>query len=182
MDIIKTFIERYNGKYSEEVEKSTHTPIGKYSSQAKRGNALYKGNKIIVSINEVGGADRISELFRMKLILDNSFDAELLVFPRSYWSRKLKILLSGKNESLAKSISQQYKFSGAKELISKLMLNSKFLNKIDGEFVCINHSMKTPNIIIITPSHGYRSVEHLENLAETLTLVKSIIVDTHNTG
>ena len=180
MEIIQTFIEKYGGVYHEEQESSAHSPIGKFTSQEKRGRVLYKGNKLTVFINEVGGANPVAELFRMKLIHENSFDTEILMFPRSYWSIKFRRWFLSKRNTLAEAIHQQYKFTGSRELISKLKQNSTFLKKIDGEYVCINIPKKTPNIIIITPSHGYRSVEHLEKLAETLVLVKSSILDSPN--
>lgn len=180
MDIIQRFIEKHNGKYHEEFEKITHTSIGKYSYQAKRGEILYKGYKITVSINEVGGANPVSELFRMKLVSDTSFNTKILIFPRSYWSRMIRLILTSKNGSLANTIHRQYKFTGSKELISKLITKPSFLNSIIGESVCINLSVKKPNIIIITPSHGYKSVEHLEKLAETLIIVKAMIGNTYS--
>ncbi|NOQ74865.1 MAG: hypothetical protein GQ574_22820 [Crocinitomix sp.] len=177
MNIIETFITKYNGIYFEEEEKSAHTPNGKITSQAQSGKMRYKGNKIAVSISEVGGADSFSGVFRMQLILEQAFETELLVFPRSYWSRMYRIFVYGKHGSLQETIDQQYKFTGAKELIATLKKNYTFLEHIDSANVCINLSPKKPKRIIITPAHGYLSVENLENLAETLTLVKEVVFD-----
>lgn len=77
MGIIQAFIEKYNGIYQQEIKKGIHTPLGKYTSHPMSGKTFYKGNKIKVYINESGGAIPISELFRMKLFLDESFDSEL---------------------------------------------------------------------------------------------------------
>ncbi|MFT5823548.1 MAG: hypothetical protein ACI8ZM_004810 [Crocinitomix sp.] len=177
MNIIETFITKYNGIYFEEEEKSAHTPHGKYITQAKSGKTFYKGNKIAVGFNEVGGANNDSELFRMKMILDKPLDVEFLLFPRSFWSRMFRVLFFGKNSSIEEKINQQYQFTGSKELIARLKKNHLFMELIDGEFLCINLSIKKPKKMVITPSHGHVSVEHLEKLADILTLIKELVFD-----
>ena len=179
MDIIQTFIKKHNGVYFEEFEKSTHTPIGKYSSQEIKGNIIYKGSKIKISIIEVGGADPVAEPFRMKILLDFPTRVDLLIFPRSYWSEVIRSFLSSRKDiSIKKLIAQQYKFTGQKSIIDRLKSNANFLSKRNGEHVCINVSKKTPRVITITPEHGYRSVEHLEKLADILKIIESEITYT----
>jgi hypothetical protein len=177
MNIIKAFLEKYNGNYFEEEEQSAHTPHGKYITQAKSGKTYYKENKITVGFNEVGGANNDSELFRMKLILDVPFDKEFLIFPRYYWSRIFRVFFFGKNSSVEEKINQQYQFTGSKELIERLKKNHTFMEYIDGEFLCINLSLKRPKVMVITPSHGHVSVEQIEKLADILILIKGVVFD-----
>lgn len=179
MGIIKAFIDKYEGDYLEGIERTGHSTIGNFSSQPKSGKLIYKGNKIKVAINEVGGANTFSELFRMKLFLDSGFDSELMIFPRSYWSRKLRGLFQKKDKSLLNTVKQQYKLRGDKVLINKLLKSEKLFKCIVNEYDCITYSKKHPNILIITPAHGYRSVQHLEKLAETLVVVKEIMGNLH---
>ena len=107
MGSIQSFIEKHNGNFYQEAEKSAQTPIGKFTSQAKWGNTNFKGRKISVSIDEVGGANPVAELFRMKLVLETPMNDDLLIFPRSYWGRFFRNLYS-------KNIYSHYKFSGTK--------------------------------------------------------------------
>ena len=175
MNTIQSFIEKYNGNYTQEVEKSVNTHIGKYSSQAKQGSLIYKGSKLRISINEVGDADPVSRPLRIKLFLEKPITFDFFIFPRSYWNKKIRSVFSNKNNSLIKSIKNQYSFSGSNKLTSKLIANESFLQKIDNEIIVVNISKKKPNIITIIPTHGYRDLEHLEKLADILQLIETEI-------
>ena len=175
MNPIQQFVEKYNGIYNEELEKGTHTSVGKYTSQPKWGRLLYKSSKLSVSIDEVSGANPTSELFRMKLILESHSDIELLIYPRSYLSRLWRERFIDKRVSSLGTINAQYKFTGDKTIITSLCSDKDFLRLIYNEYICINISKKNSRIISITPSRGYRSVEHLEKLADTLKLIESLI-------
>jgi len=175
MNTIQSFIEKYNGSYTQEVEKSVNTHIGKYSSQAKQGSLIYKGRKLKISINEVGGADPVSRPLRIKLFLDKPILFDFFIYPRSYWNKIIRSVFGNKNNSLLKSIKDQYSFSGSTKLTSKLTSNKAFLQKIDNEIIVVNISKKKPNVITIIPTHGYRDVEHLEKLADILKLIESEI-------
>lgn len=175
MDIIQAFIKKHNGRHHQESKKSIHTPTGKYSSQLKRGVVIYKGNKLSVSINEVSDADPVSELFKMKLINNVPLNVQLLIFPRSYWSIMFRSMFRVKIDLPNKMIQRQYKFSGSKRLKKKLLGNVAFLELLIDQHLCVNISNNLSKTIVITPSHGYKSVEHLEQLAEILTIVKSCI-------
>tara|TARA_B100000809_G_C14977250_1_gene473167 strand:+ start:380 stop:910 length:531 start_codon:yes stop_codon:yes gene_type:complete len=175
MKTIQSFIEKHNGNYTQEVEKSVNTHVGKYSSQAKIGSLIYKGSKLKIAINEVGGADPISQPLRIKLYLDKPILFDFFIFPRSYWNQKIRSVFGNKKISLIKSIKKQYSFSGSNKLTSKLIANESFLQKIDNEIIVVNISKKKPNVITIIPTHGYRNVEHLEKLADILKLIESEI-------
>jgi hypothetical protein len=175
MKTIQSFIEKHNGNYTQEIEKSVNTFNGKYRSQAKIGSLIYKGSKLKISINEVGGADPFSQPVRIKIFLDKPILFDFFIFPRSYWNKKIKSVFGNKNNALIKSIKDQYSISGSKKLTSKLIANKSFLQKIDNEVIVVNMSKKKPNIITIIPAHGYRDVEHLEKLADILKLIESEI-------
>lgn len=175
MNIIQSFIEKHNGYYTQEIEKSVNTPIGKYSSQAKLGSLIYKGSNLKISINEVGGADPISQPLRIKLFLENPIPFDFFIFPRSYWNKKIRSVFGTNNNSLVKAIKSQYSFSGSNKLTAKLTTNESFLQKLDNEVIVINISKKKPHIITIIPSHGYRDVDHLEKLADILKIIESEI-------
>lgn len=175
MNTIQSFVEKYNGNYKQEVKKSVNTPVGQYSSQPKIGNLIYKGSKMKISINEVGGADPISQPLRIKVFIEKPMLFDFYIFPRSYWSKKIRSIWGNRSNSLIESIKHQYSFSGSTKLTSKLITNEYFLQKIDNEVVVVNISKKKPNIITIIPTHGYRDISHIEKLADTLILIASEI-------
>ena len=70
MKTIQSFIEKHNGNYTQEIVKFVNTFNCKQRSQAKIGSLIYKGSKLKISINEVGGADLFSQPLRIKNFLD----------------------------------------------------------------------------------------------------------------
>lgn len=63
MNIIQEIIEKYNGKYSEDLNTTVSSPIGQLVYQPKRGIIEVDGTKISIGLNEVGGAMPVTEPF-----------------------------------------------------------------------------------------------------------------------
>ena len=178
MNPIQEFIEKYNGVYHEEVEKVTYTPQGKYTSQAKWGKLIFQESSITLSIDEIGGADPVTEPFRMVMKLDTATSTELLIYPRSYLGRLLRERFLNNNSPSIQTIHAQYRFTGNKKLRAQLCSMETFRDLIFNEYVCINISRQKPKVVTITPARGYRDLEHLETLASILKIVNNQVCKT----
>lgn len=175
MGVIREFVRKYGGEYKEMPLKATNTTIGHYTFQPKEGHVLFNGSHLFLFINDVGGANPISEPFRMRLRLKTSTKFNLSVVTRSFWNRIFSRIHSKKKSVLPKSIRRQYKFSGSEKLIERLGNNKELMSELNSAFVYLQLNNERPDIILITPERGFAKIEDLERLARILKLVESEI-------
>ncbi len=142
------------------------------------GKLKYKESSITMSIDEVSGADPVTEPFRMVMKLDKPSSIELLIYPHSYLGRRFRERFLNKNSPSLQTIHAQYRFTGNKELITQLCSMDTFRNLIFNEYICINISQQKLKVVTITLARGYRNLEHLQTLASILKIVNNLVSKT----
>ena len=179
MNIIQELTEKYSGKYSEDLNKSVNSPIGKYTFQPKSGIIEVDGTKISISLNEVGGANPATEPFRMTLYLDKAYETQLTIFPKTFWNKILDALLPKRNEFIPKPIRKQFWFNGHKGLLNALVSDKIFTDNILNERVFIKTVKKPTHRIVLTPEFGIRDIDQFEKFVSILKRIENKIKSAH---
>lgn len=180
MNIIKELTEKYDGKYSEDVAKGINSPSGKYLYHPKSGIIEVDGTKISINLNEVGGAARATEPFRITLHLDKIYDTKLTILPKSLWNRFLDFILTKRREFIPKSIRKQFSFSGNKELLKQLTTDKVFTESIINERVYIRTVDKPTNRIVLTPEYGIKDIDQFEKFVSVLKRIENSVKTIYN--
>ena len=175
MNIIEELTKKYNGNYSEEMTKNVNSPIGKYIYQPKSGIIEIDGTKISININEVGGANPVTEPFRITLHLDKSYQTELTIFPKGLWNEFLDFILPKRREFIPQPIRKQFGFGGNKILLKKLTSDKQFLENLANERIYIQTERKQTNRITLTPERGIENLNQFEKFVVILKLIEKKI-------
>ncbi|UAB82331.1 hypothetical protein INR76_06105 [Marixanthomonas sp. SCSIO 43207] len=180
MNIIQELTEKYSGKYSEGLNKSVNSPIGKYVYQPKNGIIKVDGTKISINLNEVGGAMPVTEPFRITLHLDKTYKTELTIFPIDSWNKFLNFLFPKRRAFVPKPILKQFWFGGNIDLLKQLASDKYFCEKIINERIYIETGFKTADRIVLTPEYGIKDIEQFEKYVSILKSIEKKIKTAHN--
>ncbi|AUC76172.1 hypothetical protein [Olleya sp. Bg11-27] len=147
----------------------------KYGYQQKSGIIDFKGTKISINLNEVGGAMYTTEPFRITLHLDKSYGIKFNVFPKNLWNKFLDFIIPNRAIFIPIAVRNQFSFAGNKDLIKKLISDKMFLENIKNEKIFIRTLNKPTNRIILTPAHGINDVNHFEKFVTILKQIENKI-------
>ncbi|PHR72195.1 MAG: hypothetical protein COA67_05135 [Lutibacter sp.] len=172
MNIIEELIEKYNGKYSEDLTKSLNSPIGKYVYQPKKGVIHVDGTKISINLNDVGGAMPVTEPFKIILHLDKMYEYKLIIFPKGLGNKLLDLILPKRSEFIPKAMRKQFLFEGNKDLLKQLTSDKIFAENIINERIYIGTGKKPTNRIVLTPEYGINDIEQFEKFVSILKRIE----------
>ena len=179
MNLIEELVEKYSGKYSEEVKKSSIYPSGKYSFHPQEGVIEIDGTKISVNIQAIGDAARVAERYRIILHLKQNWKKQLEIYPRSFLGRMAHSLFNKYSAELLR----EFLIKGDDSIVNKLVNDKSLLNLIRGEKVFIVLKKAIPNKIILRPAHGINDLDQFEKFLFILKLIETKIEGTtHNNG
>jgi hypothetical protein len=175
MNIIQELTEKYSGKYSEDLNKSVNSPIGKYVYQPKNGIIEVDGTKISINLNEVGGANPVTEPFRITLHLDKTYATELTIFPKDLWNEFLDFILPKRRAFIPKPILKQFWFGGNIDLLKQLASDKIFTENLINEKIYIETGKKPTDRIILTPEYGIKNIDQFEKFVSLLKRIENKI-------
>lgn len=164
MNFIEQLVEKYDGKYSEELTKRFYTPGGKITYQPKNGLINIDGTKIKISLNEAGGIMRSTDPIRVVLFLDKDYKKELSIYPGVLLNYIIDFIFQPKGLKIPKFVRKQYSFRGNYELIKKLAADKVFCEAIVDDNIYITLDKKFPKSLMLTPAYGIYDLDHFENL------------------
>jgi hypothetical protein len=164
MNFIEQLVEKYEGKYSEELTKRFYTTGGKITYQPKNGLIDIDGTKIKISFNEAGGIMRSTDPIRVVLFLDKDYKQELSIYPGILLNYITDLIFQPKSLNIPKFVRKQYSFRGDYTLIKKLASDSIFCESIVADNIYITLDRKYPKSLMLTPAYGIYDLEHFENL------------------
>ncbi|MBC8754054.1 hypothetical protein H2O64_05185 [Kordia sp. YSTF-M3] len=175
MNIIEKFIKKHNGTYLKDNKESIYTPGGKYTYQTQTGILEIDGSKIYINFSEPSDAARTAEPIKIILCLDKIYDTELHMFPKNRWGNVKDFFFPKKTKFIPKKVRKQFYFGGDVHLHKKLVKNEAFIKDILWEMIYVRTAQKKESQIILTPSYGIYSVEHLEQLIRILKYIAKVI-------
>ncbi|ETN93956.1 hypothetical protein [Zhouia amylolytica] len=175
MNFVQQIVESHGGAYSQEPLKKVHSPKGLITYQPKRGKIEVNGTQIEIHFKESGGVSGSVEPIRIILKLKNDIKNNLSIYPSTYLIYLTDLLAQPKNLNIPKEIKQQFSFRGDKELIKKIVADSRFCSSILNEFIYISLFRSKPKQIMLTPEYGLESVEHFNKLITALIIIEEKI-------
>ncbi len=168
MNILKELTQKYQGKYTEENQKSINSPLGKLKFQPQESVLFIEDTKITISINAATGAHPVGEPFRITLHLENSVESRLEIYPASFWNR----LLNGKNKHLTKNLAIDYCFKTEEELFLRLIQNKNFNTILEQDEVYIRFYAKEKQLVL-TPKKGIKDLHQFENFLQLMKILEN---------
>ncbi len=171
MNLLKNFVEKNNGTYTEEVIKEAFSPIGKMIYQPKSAYFIIAGSKISVNLNEVGGAIPTAEPFRIILHLHNKCENTLEIYPIPFWERILQSVFPSKSIT----IKDHYIFKGDKKLIQDLIKEKSIVSKLKKQRIYIRIPKENTSKIILTPARGIETETEFEYFITILKILEEKI-------
>ncbi len=171
MNIIKSFSEKQEGIYKEEVIKNVFSPLGKMMYQPKRATFLIEGSKISINLDEVGGAFPTAEPFRITLHLNKSYESNIEIYPSSFFEKIFQKMLLIKN----KNFKNGYIFKGDDKLFKKLSEEKLFTEQLQKQRIYIRIPKENTAKIILTPERGIESEAQLDNFIKILKSIEAVM-------
>lgn len=171
MNIIKSFSEKHDGIYKEEILKNVFSPLGKMMYQPKKATFLIEGSKISINIDEVGGAFPTGEPFRITLHLNKSYGSSIEIYPSSFIEAIFQKILSPKNKNLKNG----YIFKGDNRVINKLIEEKLFSEQLRKQRIYIRIPKENSAKIVLTPERGIETEAQLDYFIKILKSIEAII-------
>lgn len=173
--MIKEICEKYNGNYFDEGIKGVNTPGGKMTSHLKKGNFIFEGSKIEISIREAGGAALGTEPYRFVMDVNNEKNKTLTIYPNFLLDRIVEIISFRKRNNIPAKIKNKFQFKGDFELIERIANDQYFTKLIDEEILCIYLKKEHPNKLILTPTRGIKNMKQAEKFISILKIIEEKI-------
>jgi len=174
MNIVEELVKKYEGKYSEEVDRGINYPTGKYTFYPQRGIIKVDGTIISINIKAVGGAARTAEPYRIMLELDKDYGiSPFRIFPKSTVKKITGSIFANDNLNIPDPINKQFSFKGNDALTKALVSDYTFCDNIKNEKVYILISEKYPQHIVLTPAYGIDDLVQFEKFLNILKFIES---------
>lgn len=173
--VTKEIIKTYHATYEGEPKVEANFSSGKYTFHKQRLLLKTDDYRFSVNISASGGASQTTDPIRIILYHNTPTSVRLEISPKSFFRKKLAMLLSSTNITLAIFFKKKFDIKGDQHLIDSILNDAILLELFNHLRIYIIIDPKYPKQIMLTPERGIESMQHFNNYIEILERIANLL-------
>tara|TARA_R110001632_G_scaffold54410_9_gene133345 strand:+ start:4231 stop:4758 length:528 start_codon:yes stop_codon:yes gene_type:complete len=159
LNIVKEICTKYDGTYTAEERKNISSPAGALIFQFQKGVFFFEGKKIIILIDEIGGAAYGTNPIQLIIQISNPRNRILRIYPKFFIDKVLDFILNRDTKDIPTVLRKRFQFDGDKNLIHKIVSDQNIVQHLGKQNLTLYIKKENPSSLILSPSRGISNIE-----------------------